>query len=108
MRFSNNRSGNGRTRAKLSFDDGFAERPFYSIKAFINEKDKGIDMLKLIKDNFNISSLDEKESFDKKLREMREEIAGDDNLATKKNEPIKWTRDSKGNIISPYSVKNKS
>ena len=77
-------------RAKLSFDDGFAEHPIYVIKATTNEKKKGLYMLELIENNFNITIEDKRNEFIKKVREQ---------------DKIKWTRDEKGNIISPFNIK---
>ena len=62
-------------KARLSFDDGFAESPLYSIKAFTNEKDKGISMIELIQDNFSISSLDVKEFQQNKFSELTNDSA---------------------------------
>ncbi len=95
-----------RLRAKLSFDQGYAEHPVYTIKGFTNEKGKGIDMIELIKSNFNIS----KDDIDEHIKNMREEMTewhrqvesiSIEHSKTK----IKWTRDNDGKIISPYSKK---
>ena len=96
----------GRTRAKLSFDDGFAERPFYAIKAFTTEKHKGMDMLDLIIQNFGISEKEMKEAFRIKMEEFNYD-AMQPTIAPKgfKQEEIKFTRDEKGNIISPFKTK---
>ena len=95
-----------RLRAKLSFDDGFAERPLYSIKAFTNEKGKGINMIDLIRDNFDVSNLDLKEYQKDKFTELTRDF---EELEEEKitRTPIKWTRDEKGQIISPFGNKAK-
>ena len=77
-------------RVKLSFDDGFAEQPIYVIKATTSEKDKGVYMLELIEENFDITMRDRKITISKRLKE---------------HEKIEWTRDDDGNIISPFSVR---
>lgn len=99
----------GRLRAKLSFDDGFAERPLYNIKAFTNEKEKGIDMVELIGNNFGISRKDIDEALQRKLKEWNEDamkptIIKDEEI---KKKQIKFTRDERGNIVSPFKSKKK-
>jgi len=91
-----------RLRAKLSFDEGYAENPIYSLKAFTNEKDRGIDMIELIKNQFQINNEDIDLAFRNKMEEWEEDFQKPTNRL------IEWTRDEKGNIISPFSVKNKN
>jgi len=74
-------------RAKLTFDDGYAENPIYLIKAITTEKDKGLDMVDLIRNNFNLTLEEIRKNFLKKLEEERKKI---------------WTRDERGNITSPF------
>lgn len=100
------RSNRRTLRAKLSFDEGFAENPIYTIKAFTNEKDKGIYMLKLIEDNFLISFADrilhdkiEMKSIENETNKFKESDDG---------KSVTWTRNEKGNIISPFSKKKNS
>ena len=78
-------------KVKLSFHDGYAEYPIYSIKALTTEKDKGMNMLELIEQQFGITKEDRKVAFIVRVRE-------EENI---------WTRDEKGNIISPFSKKIK-
>ena len=92
----------GDMRAKLSFDEGFAENPIYSIKAKVSEKDKGVSMIHLIKQNFGISE----EFFKRKMNEMHI-AAMNPTEYPKFTTPVKWTRDEKGNIISPFRSKRK-
>jgi len=97
-----------RLRAKLTFDEGFAEDPLYSIKAFTNEKDKGINMIELIKNNFNINGEDVDLAFKKKMAEWQEEAMKPTEVTAEiRRVQIKWTRDEKGNFISPFSKKAK-
>lgn len=99
-----------RLRAKLSFDEGYAENPVYSIKGFTTEKEKGIDMIELIKNNFHINGEDEKLAFKKKMEEWQQDLNKPDDHtkeAEKNLTKVKWTKDERGNIISPFSVKNK-
>lgn len=90
-------------RAKLSFDEGYAEKPHYSIKAFTTEKDKGMNMMELIEDNFSISEEDRKAWFQKKLAEFNADAMTPTvmpkSLADKQ---VKFTRDDKGKIVSPF------
>ena len=98
--------GRSRLRAKLSLDDGFAERPIYSIKAFTNEKDKGINMINLIEDNFGITLEDKLEAGRKEFEEMNRDM----DEMEKKVEDIdksRFSKDEKGNFISPFSKKAK-
>ncbi len=87
-------------RARLSFDEGFRERPIYSIKGNITEKDKGLDMLDLIRTQFNISDRDQREFFREKLREL-------DMDAMTPTEPQKIKRDEEGRIVSPFALERK-
>lgn len=104
----NNGNFSGSMRARLSFDEGFRENPIYNIKANITEKDKGLKMLELVEQNFNISKKDREEFFQNKLKEF----TADAMLPTKmpkeisKNQ-IKFTRDEKGNIVSPFRSNRK-
>lgn len=97
-----------RLRAKLSIDEGFAENPIYSIKAFTTEKDKGIDMIELIKSNFNINAKDMDLAFKKKMEEWQQEAMKPTQVSIEvRKAQIKWTRDEDGNFISPFSKKAK-
>ncbi len=91
-------------KARLSFNDGYAERPLYSIKANTNEKEKGINMVELIKDNFNITQSDIKEFQKIQFNELSSDF---EELEKKMvdRKPIKWERDERGNIISPFGNK---
>jgi len=100
-------------RARLTFDEGFAESPIDRIIASITEKDKGIMMLERIENRFNISEKDRREAIERTLAEMnaREEVAMTPTIIPEEmkkrqvREPPKWTRDEKGNIISPFKSK---
>jgi len=96
-------------RAKLVIDDWFAEKPLYRIKATTKEKDKGIRMLELIENNFNISTKDRLDFIKKRLEELNKESMKPTKLPKfmRKNQ-IKFTRDPKtGQIISPFKSKKK-
>jgi len=88
-------------RARLSFDEGFAEKPIYTIKALVNEKLKGIRMIDLIKQNFNISDMEHKNNFKKEV----ERLNGDKEERQKKDA---FTRDKDGRIISPFASNMKT
>ncbi len=91
-------------RARLSFDEGFAENPLYSIRAFTNEKDKGIDMIDLVKTNFSICEEDIRRHMENKMKEWQKDSMKPTEYP-KGSEPkrIVWKRDERGNIISPFS-----
>ncbi len=93
-------------RARLSFNDGFAERPLYSIKANTNEKNKGINMVELIKDNFNITQSDIKEFQQIQFNELSSDFEELEKKMVDRKK-IKWERDERGNIISPFGNKAK-
>ncbi len=94
-----------RLRAHLSFNDGYAERPIYSIKAITSEKNKGFDMIDLIMDNFNIVSREIEEHREVVKAQILEEM----NHLSKNviSPPIKLNRDERGNLISPFANKKK-
>ena len=82
----------GYVTAKLVFYDwGWADNIIYKLKGKVTEKGKGLDMIQKIKEFFNING-GEVEEHEKK--EQKKEI-----------DRIKWTRDEKGNIISPFDRK---
>ena len=101
----NEDKGIKRLRWKLSADEGFAERPIYTIKAFNTEKDKGIDMVELLENNFSISEKDKQEKKQREIQETKNEIDKRKDFIKAIQEPVKWTRDEEGNIISPFSNK---
>ncbi len=91
-------------RAKLSFDQGWAEKPIYVIKASTNEKSKGVSMIELIKQNFGLSDLEIKE----RLKILNEEAMTPTVVAKPFSQKvIKLERDSKGNIVSPFKSNRK-
>ncbi len=91
---------------KLSANDGYAERPFYSSRAVCpGEKSKAIDMIFMLRDNFEISRKDEEEKRLKEIEETKKQIHERKDFIKAIQEPIKWTRDEEGNIISPFSKK---
>ena len=94
-------------RCRLSFDEGYAERPLYSIKAFTNEKDKGISMIDLIQNNFDINSIDIKEFNERKINVLSNDFQDLINIPRTLNEPLKLTRDEQGNLMSPFGNKAK-
>ena len=91
-------------KAKLSFNDGFAETPIYSIKASTNEKEKGLFMINLICQNFNLSIRNYIEYIERDTKAMVEEINGLNNTDST-NKPLH--RDEWGNLASPFTSKRK-
>ncbi len=89
----------GVLRAKLTFDDGRAENPIDRIIGFNTEKKKGLQMLERIEDRFNISQKDRDKFFQDKMEELRA-IPGE--VSEQFNS---WTRDERGNIVSPFRSK---
>ncbi|KKL49764.1 hypothetical protein LCGC14_1824460 [marine sediment metagenome] len=78
--------------AKLVFYDwGWADNIIFRIKGKVSEKNKGLEMINKIKEFFGIrnNDIEEHES------EVRDEEV----------ERINWTRDERGNIISPFRSK---
>jgi phage repressor protein C with HTH and peptisase S24 domain len=95
-------------RARLSFDEGFAEKPVYTVKAFTTEKDKGIRMIELIRDNFNINKFEMNKLFRQRMEKLNEDAMTPTTYkAFSKTKPIKWTRDERGNLASPFRSKKK-
>ncbi len=78
--------------AKLTFFDwGWADNVIYTQKAKVNEKLKGIQMISKIKHFFGITNKDISEN---------EEI-----IIRHEIEKIEWTRNEKGEIVSPFRTK---
>lgn len=102
-----NYSPKSRLRCRLSFDEGYAERPLYSIKAFTNEKEKGINMIDLIQDNFDINSMDIKEFHEDKFNLLNNDFKNLKNIPRTLNKSLKLTRDEQGNLMSPFGNKAK-
>ncbi|KKN59069.1 hypothetical protein LCGC14_0546240 [marine sediment metagenome] len=78
--------------AKLTFFDwGWADNVIYRVIGKTNEKDKGLLMIDKIKQFFGIRNNDIEDSETKRIKD---EI-----------KRINWTRDEKGQIISPFDKK---
>lgn len=86
--------------ARLVFYDwGWKENIIYRVKSSCSDKNKGLLMIDAIRNYFGINNEDEKEYEEVRIeREVR---------AIQPTEPINWTKDAKGNIISPFSKKLK-
>ncbi len=85
--------------AKLTFFDwGWEDNIIYRQKARVNEKEKGIQMISQIKKFFGVTDKDIKEN---------EEISIKHEIQKIKLKRDPWTRDAKGNIISPFDKKIK-
>ena len=89
-------------RAKLVFDEGFAEKPVYRIKAFVSEKRKGLDMMDLIQKNFSITDSEWRNRY----RENMKDVLADPDFFNKDRKVV-WSRDEKGNIASPFRSNRK-
>ena len=90
-----------RLKARLSFNEGYLEKPVYSIKADTTEKKKGLDMIKLIQDNFNIYI----EEIEWHRKCVRDEII--EEMKTLKKDVPKLHRDGQGRLASPFASKKK-
>ncbi len=88
---------------RLSFNEGYAELPIYSIKASTSEKEKGFDMIHLICDNFNINIRQYDSYLEEKNKKLMKEVNGFENKPF--TEKVHWTKDEQGNIISPFKTK---
>lgn len=94
-----------RLNARLSFNDGFAEKPIYSIKAVTTEKNKGLDMVDLIMNNFNITIRDIEYHKEVVKAQILEEM---NHLSNRIVSPsVKLNRDESGNLVSPFANKEK-
>ncbi len=94
----------GYLTAKLTFFDwGWRDNVVYNARATQNEKEKGLAMLEKLKNFFGVNRFDEEE-FKKKMIEMQKE-AFTPTEYTKGRKPVKWTRDEKGKIVSPFDKK---
>ncbi len=78
----------------------------YGIKALIQDKDKGINMIQTIMERFYISDFDI-EDWRRQMKEKEKENFKEMEEDAKKwnGNKIDWTRDEKGNIISPFKSK---
>ncbi|KKM68578.1 hypothetical protein LCGC14_1459530 [marine sediment metagenome] len=96
----------GYLTAKLVFFDyGWRDNIVYNAMAKQHEKEKGLAMVERLKNLFNINLFDEEE-FRKKMIQMQVE-AFTPTEYPKERELVKWTRDEKGKIVSPFSKKDK-
>ncbi len=94
-------SRKGYQTAKLTFFDwGWRDNVTYSAKAKPNEKQKGLAMLEKLKDFFGVNKYDEEEFREKMIQLQRDAFTPSEE--PKKKETIKWTRDARGQIRSPF------
>ena len=94
----------GYLTAKLTlFDYGWRDNIVYNAIAKQHEKEKGLAMVERLKNLFNINRFDEEE-FKKRMIEMQVE-AFTPTEYPKGRQPVKWTKDERGKIISPFSKK---
>ncbi len=106
MRRRRNRIRNGTILAELKFSEvDIYPRVFDSTKANITEKKKGMIMIEKIENRFSIS----KQQMDEFRNELEyyNEDAMTPTFKEQAEKPVEWTRDEKGNIISPFDKKVK-
>lgn len=94
-----NRGGAFADSVRVDIHD-FLGRLIDRTKCKTTEKGKGLVILEKLEGNFQISEKDRWEFREKMFKEQCEFFNED-------KEKISWTRDSKGRIISPFSVLNK-
>lgn len=94
-------------KVSLTFNEGYAEIPIYSIKANTSEKKKGIDMFLLIRNNFGITQKDIDYHEEDIKREMTLEFR-DIKKKIDLSPPMNLHRDEDGNLSSPFSIKKKA
>ncbi len=82
------------TAKLLVYDWGWADEIIYKLKAKTTEKLKGVVMVEKIKEIFGINESDLHKHQEKEI-EMQRQI----------QTPVEWTRDEKGNIVSPFKKK---
>lgn len=94
----NYRQGKKAVIARLDFHDWVGELVGRT-RGNITDKKIGISMISQLLDRFDITISDLKEAVERELIEEAEEQR---NIA-----PVKWTRDERGNIVSPFDRKLK-
>jgi len=95
-----NRIGRRVDIARLDFHD-FCGRLIDRTRCNITEKEKGMFMIDKIGDRFNINDFDLQQFREEMIRREIKDFEEMEEQA-KKREPVKWNRDEKGNIISPF------
>ncbi|KKN20300.1 hypothetical protein LCGC14_0937120 [marine sediment metagenome] len=101
-----NRSGRQADIAQLTLHGWFGDL-IDRIKAKTTEKEKGIMMLDKIENQFNISQMD-REAFRKVMKEReKEDFEEMKEQARERRKGDPFTRDEKGNIVSPFRSKEK-
>lgn len=87
--------------AKLAFSDlkSWGE-VFDRLKGKCSEKDIGLMMIQKIKERFDLTDAEIKDMLVDFLKKEADEQRG-----IKDDRTVKWTRDEKGRIISPFSKK---
>lgn len=89
--------------AKLTFFDwGWADNIIYKVKGKVTEKDKGLLMIQKIKEFFGVRNNEIKDNERKVIQDEVQRING-----IREKNKIKWTRDEKDRIISPFDRKIK-
>ena len=81
-----------------AFEENKREKPHYKAEAHQNEKEKGIGMISYLKNLFGVGSSDERKfERQEQIRQRRE-----NSKEIEEKRKIRWTRDEKGNIQSPF------
>ncbi len=94
------RYSEGVVLAKLTFSDATNyPTPFDKMVGRTSEKTKGAMMVKKIKDMFSLSDIQIRHIVEQEARREIEEHRG----IWRETNAVQWTRDEKGNIVSPFS-----
>jgi len=91
------RNGQPADIVTLTFHDWYGNK-IDKVKGKTTEKNKGVVMLKKIRDQFAIDNIDISEFEYAELEEQKKMF----------DNSVKWTRDEKGNIISPFDSNTKN
>ena len=95
-----NRKGNATAKLTI-YDWGWRDNIIYAVTAKANEKLKGLAMLEKLRNLFGVNDIDEKQ-FRDKMTEMQRKA-----FTPEERKPIRWTRNEKGQIVSPFDKKIK-
>lgn len=98
------RGGRPADICRLDFHD-FWGNLIDRLKGKVTEKNKGIEMMNKIEGSFGISEKDRMEYDEKMLEWQKDAFTPTEVSKDLKEGQIKWTRDEKGNLVSPFRKK---
>ncbi len=112
MKFKKNNEGRHSLEAKFTvYDANKKENILHRVLAKTTEKHKGLSMIEIIENLFAITQRD-REQFFKNMQTELQRLNQDAMTPTVmplelEKKQIKWTRDEKGNIVSPFRSNRK-